>query len=110
MSICECPGQGCRLSAEDHRHGTDNGYRNLNCRCRACRDANAASVRRARESRAARKVPDHVHGTSNGYGNWRCRCAPCRAAWARDAAVQKARRKAGETDVALGLAAQEAGS
>jgi len=31
-----------KLAQDDPRHGTDNGYGNLSCRCQLCRDAWAA--------------------------------------------------------------------
>ena len=68
-----------RDDPDDPRHGTNNGYSNLKCRCPRCRAAWAATVQKDRH---ARKVPDHVHGTENGYTNYRCRCTPCKTAWA----------------------------
>lgn len=80
-----------RLDPEDPRHGTENGYSNLKCRCNRCKDAWSASVQRERLKREARVVPDHVHGTENGYSNYRCRCDECRAIWSK---VTNTRRKA----------------
>lgn len=106
MTLCGCSGVRCTMSETDHRHGTNNGYNNLHCRCEACRSANAAKQRVDREARNHRPIPPHVHGTANGYGNWRCRCAACREAWRVDTAVQKRRRRLGLTDVAQGLVGQ----
>jgi hypothetical protein len=41
-------------SPDDPRHGTDNGYKNLRCRCDACRIANTASQAAYRARRADR--------------------------------------------------------
>lgn len=103
MSLCPCPSDRCSLDELDPRHGTNNGYGNLGCRCEPCRTANAAKQREDRARRATRKVPDHVHGTANGYGNWRCRCDACREGWRVDSLIQKHRRKHKLTDVAQGL-------
>lgn len=73
MSACPCDGERCKITAEDRRHGTENGYGNLLCRCESCREAHAtyfregkgaeslnryrtsAKVRHARRSRIARR-------------------------------------------------------
>lgn len=48
------------LTADDPRHGTNNGYGNLKCRCQPCRDAHAEYQRRIhrdwRERRRAQGV------------------------------------------------------
>jgi DNA-binding winged helix-turn-helix (wHTH) protein len=59
-------------------HGTPGGYSNRKCRCRACRDANAAAVSVARERRAKTPFELIPHG-ENGYGNYGCRCPRCKA-------------------------------
>jgi len=71
---------GYTLAADDSRHGTANGYSNLKCRCRPCRDANSESQSEYRQRLAT--TPRHLipHGSVNGYSNYRCRCALCRAA------------------------------
>lgn len=51
---CRCDGTGCRLWANDPRHGTHNGYHNLGCRCRTCTEANRV-WNRARIDRIARE-------------------------------------------------------
>jgi hypothetical protein len=66
------------MSPEDPRHGTDNGYRNLGCRCQPCRDAHAEWMREARPRYGARLTADDPrHGRSNTYLNQGCRCAAC---------------------------------
>lgn len=65
-------------------HGTTSGYGNHGCRCTDCKAAHAASVKAARDRRAAHAIPSRVHGTVNGYGNYRCRCDRCKRAWAAD--------------------------
>ena len=60
------------------RHGTT-GYR-YSCRCRVCRDANAAQAREGRARRTAtlhRAVADLIHGTKATYVNHGCRCEAC---------------------------------
>lgn len=34
---CKC--NNCNLTHDDPRHGTSNGYTNLECRCQLCREA-----------------------------------------------------------------------
>ena len=62
----------------DPRHGTENGYKNLGCRCDRCREAHAEAVRASRIRRTMNPVPSHLHGTLNAYVNYACRCADCR--------------------------------
>ena len=52
---CPCDRDGCQLTADDPRHGTpgDNGYKNLGCGCRPCRDAHAAWHRKHRAENKA---------------------------------------------------------
>jgi hypothetical protein len=38
---CNCEGQKCKMTLDDRRHGTNNGYQNLFCRCELCRSAHA---------------------------------------------------------------------
>ena len=40
---------------DDPRHGTNNGYNNLGCRCQPCRDAH-----NARQQRYYREHPEQV--------------------------------------------------
>jgi hypothetical protein len=69
------PGDG------DPRHGTENGYGNLSCRCVACTGAHADYCAWLQSRRAGTLAPDDPrHGTDNGYSNYECRCAPCTAA------------------------------
>jgi hypothetical protein len=80
-----------RLPQGDPRHGTVNGYRNLGCRCLACREA-------AREDH--RKYMDRVrvegrvlseHGTELAYSSG-CRCDVCREAHNKRSREYKRRR------------------
>ncbi len=91
------------MDPDDHRHGTVNGYTNLDCGCESCRTANAVHMREQRKRREERGCPDDQHGTANGYGNWLCRCDKCTTAWAENMWVQRDRRRLKQTDVALGL-------
>lgn len=86
---CVC---GCKLTADDPRHGTANGYGNLKCRCQPCRDAHAEKCLERRKERVKRGLaPDAIqHGTPNGYGNWGCRCTRCKKAWAQRSAESRA--------------------
>ena len=72
----------------DPRHGTNNGYQNLRCRCRPCTDAFAAYTLVKHHARRGSLAPgDSRHGTYNGYRNYGCRCVDCKAAsaaYARD--------------------------
>ena len=68
------------LAPDDPRHGTVNGYSNLDCRCQRCRDAWAADSKQKRSKRAERIALDPsvaVHGKPDTYLNWGCRCRPC---------------------------------
>lgn len=70
------PGDG------DPRHGTSNGYNNLDCRCVECQSAWAAYTATVlRKNRHAKSVDpnDPRHGTENFYTNYACRCPACRA-------------------------------
>ena len=85
----------------DPRHGTPNGYGNLQCRCDLCRAAWAASQRQQAATshakylaaqRAARfqaDPNDPRHGTLNGYRNLWCRCGLCQHARAEERRVHK---------------------
>ena len=63
------------MRSDDPRHGTENGYNNLGCRCSLCRAAHAAFHR----ERRSRGIKVMTHGTRGGYCNG-CRCDDCRAA------------------------------
>lgn len=104
MSMCGCDRHGCRIGPGDPRHGTANGYTNLDCGCEPCRAANAAEQRKFKRRRVTRTLPDDLHGTDNAYTNWGCRCARCRAGHAAVANARYHRRKDGLTDCAMGLA------
>jgi hypothetical protein len=65
-----------RADLTDPRHGTQNGYTNLRCRCQPCRDVHAETVRRARARRAS-DIPADIHGKASTYQNYACRCRPC---------------------------------
>jgi hypothetical protein len=81
------------LPWDDPRHGTTNGYSNLDCRCQPCRDARRCLLRtRAKRARIARCWKLLViHGTNNAYTHYGCRCMPCTEATAQ-APVDLARR------------------
>ena len=67
---------------DDPRHGTPNGYNNLDCRCPRCTAANTAAQARRREARRNAPTPRHVHGTDAGYREYGCDCKRCKAAHA----------------------------
>lgn len=87
----------------DPRHGTENGYQNLHCRCDRCRTANtiyargrarANGVRTRAEAHAAQRRPltgpdDPRHGKPNTLRNHGCRCIRCRAAAAEHRRQQR---------------------
>lgn len=73
------------------QHGTYNMYRNLGCRCEACRQANTDYCREAAHRRGdcrpraamnadrrAAALARNNHGTENRY-RLGCRCDECRA-------------------------------
>lgn len=65
------------LADDDPRHGTENGYGNLGCRCAGCRAANAA---RRRNYLARVRANGRIlgkHGTEVAYDSG-CRCDECR--------------------------------
>jgi hypothetical protein len=65
------PGDG------DPRHGSNNGYSNLGCRCQHCRQAWARTYQERRERKRSEPTPVDAHGTVSGYSYWGCRCAKC---------------------------------
>lgn len=81
------------MESDDPRHGTDNGYSNLGCRCRRCRDAHNAKClayqhttgrhkpweKYVAERKAEAEARDN-HGTEGRYVNGKCRCDSCRKA------------------------------
>mgnify|MGYP006921487216 CR=1 FL=1 len=76
----------------DLRHGTENGYVNLRCRCTACRAAFAAAQRVYRERRAvmlAAGLIEARHGTESTYKNYLCRCPECRFAKSKADAARR---------------------
>lgn len=83
------------LEPDDPRHGTLNGYNNLECRCRACCSANtqyhAAYLRRVRNT-GLLTSESVVHGTAYRY-DVGCRCDECRAAHNKKSRDNKARRR-----------------
>lgn len=83
------PGDG------DPRHGTENGYGNLRCRCTACRGAHADYIA---DKKRDRWLPpdDPRHGTCNGYGNYNCRCTPCTDAHNEYKRDYNARKRGGQ--------------
>lgn len=87
---------GKPLNVDDPRHGTYNGYQNLNCRCQPCRDANAEYVRKRRSGRAAEIAENPrraEHGRVSTYHNWGCRCDRCTEAHRFAKRRQRARRR-----------------
>jgi hypothetical protein len=78
---------------DDPRHGTANGYNNLECRCDRCKVAS----KRDRDDRAARLAADPTlatHGTISAYANWGCRCDQCRATWRVRSRTRRGKRRA----------------
>lgn len=83
------PGDG------DPRHGTPNGYDNLNCRCELCREAHRVRKQTERRERGALPRAAYIesvteHGTPS---RWRkgCKCEPCLTVgrrWARERAAR----------------------
>jgi hypothetical protein len=65
------PGDG------DPRHGSENGYSNLRCRCQHCRRAWAFTYQKRRERKRSEPTPVDAHGTVSGYSYWGCRCPKC---------------------------------
>jgi hypothetical protein len=81
---CIQPGDG------DTRHGTENGYRNLSCRCGPCREAHALYQRQ--QNRRRKNLIPPAHGRWY-YTNYRCRCHVCRddhAAYRRELHARRA--------------------
>jgi hypothetical protein len=81
----------------DSRHGTDNGYSHLKCRCEQCTAARAAyKTNVLKPKRVAKGIPDGDprHGTEYGYCDYGCRCRSCTDAWAKAAASRRRRRRA----------------
>jgi len=74
----------------DPRHGTENGYKNLLCRCEPCRAAHAAHHRTLRTRPIA--ADDPRHGLYHTYTNHDCRCRPCTDAWALNMRGYRAKR------------------
>lgn len=94
---CPCDGKKCKLSVDDERHGTFNGYGNCRCRCESCCVANTVYLGAAKDKRAGLEPGDPRHGTVNGYGNYGCRCRPCTEAWNEAENDRRYRRKRGLT-------------
>jgi hypothetical protein len=44
------------MNPDDPRHGTDNAYTNLRCRCERCREAHRLHARRSPSHRAANRA------------------------------------------------------
>jgi hypothetical protein len=81
----------------DRRHGTENGYVNLHCRCEQCKAAHAAHKANVLNPRRfAKGIPDgdSRHGTVNAYGNFGCRCRACTDAWSKAGLERYRRRRA----------------
>lgn len=82
------------MTPDDPRHGTFNGYGNLKCRCKFCREANRLRLQMIRTGLARRQLDpdDPRHGKLSTYTNWRCRCSRCTAANTAQSAKQRAVR------------------
>ena len=103
LKPCPCPGDKCKITEGDLRHGTINAYKHQNCRCRPCRDANAMRFRKkltdspsnepvkpqVDQSKVQKQLPrelfydnpdDPRHGTLTGYVRYNCKCEPCKEA------------------------------
>jgi hypothetical protein len=86
------PRNRSKLAPDDPRHGTANGYANLNCRCDRCKEANrithAAYMQRVRaDGRIVGK-----HGTDLAYDSG-CRCDECREHHNKKSREYKRRRR-----------------
>lgn len=70
------------MAPDDPRHGTENGYNNLVCRCVRCKEAHAKETIRLRALRREKGLSpdDPRHGKATTYSNWLCRCKPCTTA------------------------------
>ena len=62
------------LYREEIRHGTNDTYTLMGCRCESCRTA------RKRYKKWERENDVFDHGTNEGYVEHHCRCKECRAA------------------------------
>jgi len=69
-----------RADKTDPRHGTNNGYTNLGCRCTRCSRANSDRQAEYRDRLAMTPWDLIPHGTENGYNNYSCSCDDCRNA------------------------------
>jgi len=80
-----------KLAEADPRHGTVNGYRNLGCRCPACRQASTRNHRLyiAKVRSEGRVLSEH--GTETAYSSG-CRCDVCREAHNKRSREYKRRR------------------
>jgi len=82
-----------RLTPDDPRHGTINGYGNLGCRCDLCREAHRKNHN---EYMARQRAMGRVlgrHGSELAYDTG-CRCDPCREAHNLKSRKQKAAARA----------------
>lgn len=83
------------MKPDDPRHGTENGYKNLACRCERCREAHRlwfVAYRRRNGVRPEAEYREAVkrHGV-NRYKRGRCRCDICRAAIAEEKRLYRRR-------------------
>lgn len=89
------------IAPDDPRHGTNNGYDNLGCRCAPCREAKrvyqldyAHRTGRRRSMQEYNASRTRTHGRASTY-NAGCRCDECRTnASARRQRIRLARRSA----------------
>lgn len=61
-------------------HGTYYRYRHFDCRCLACKKANAEVQRKYKQKLLDTPIPKDRHGQLSTYTNWSCRCSKCKAA------------------------------
>jgi hypothetical protein len=87
------PGDG------DPRHGTENGYSNLRCRCQHCREAWARTYQKRRQRKRNEPTPVGAHGTVSGYSYWGCRCAKCTAVHAEQHSQLRHRRRSEQPSI-----------
>lgn len=101
---------GAVLHRSDPRHGTENAYSNLNCRCGRCCKAHAAAMReythrtgrrkpRAEYLAERRSAPPPPHGTESRYTNRGCRCEDCKRASAEARAKRRSAQLAGASEL-----------
>lgn len=108
MPYAQATREAFQKNLDDPRHGTENGYTNLKCRCERCVEEGRAMSRAyayiKKRNRNLFPIPIEVHGTYNGYCNFGCRCELCFEA-KRIVRLQARLRKKRERLLALNEAA-----